>query len=641
MVSVRRGERASAPTVTSARLGARAEVRNRLFPRTRSWFALASPMELLTPLAVLRLLLPLLAVGLGTALAVGPRPHAVASGTGAGAFALAWVALQRPAALSRRRAEAWGWAMSLALAVEVGLGTGGPVGPVALGGLVLVGLYSGLFLGPQGAARLGGATIVAAGLAWIPGLGVGGALLAAGGFGVLVAAVGVTVGMLVRSNHRNGTVDPETGLLNGQGLAEARALEDPDQPCAVVAVSLLGLTDAREALGYRVGSELLRRAVEDLGQVLPEGATISRVGGDELLVVQPLASDGAPAGPSGLPPTALGAATGLAGTLVETLHEGRYLVGDIQVALRPHAGVAVAPWHGRDVTDLARRASTSATRAATSSRPWVTWDRRAATLDQDDLALLADLRQAIHQRQLYLAYQPQIDPRSGRASAVEALLRWQHPERGLISPGVFIPLAERTGLIGELTSWVLDEALDAQVRWRAAAIDLPVSVNLSARLLTRPDLASWVIDALGQRRVPSTALCLEVTETAATPDLLEAIDLLRPLHQRGVRVSIDDFGTGYTSLSVLPHLPLSELKVDQRFVLRSLESAPDAAIVQSLAELAHRLKLTSVAEGVETLAHSQLMTDLGFDLLQGFLFARPLPEADLLAGLTSASWALA
>jgi len=250
-------------------------------------------------------------------------------------------------------------------------------------------------------------------------------------------------------------------------------------------------------------------------------------------------------------------------------------------------------------------------------------------MTREDLSLLADLRLAAGRGELRLVYQPQVEAGSGLTISVEALLRWESPVHGAVSPGRLIPLAERTGLVGRLTDWVLGTALDAQCRWRADGLDVPVSVNLSAASLTRSDLAGWVLGEITARSLPHRCLVLELTETAETSDLLEAIEALRPLHEVGVRLSIDDFGTGYTSLSALPHLPVDELKIDQSFVRRVITSSADEAIVRSVTELAHRLGLTVVAEGVEDREIATRIRDLGVDVLQGYHFARPMPEPEL------------
>lgn len=246
-----------------------------------------------------------------------------------------------------------------------------------------------------------------------------------------------------------------------------------------------------------------------------------------------------------------------------------------------------------------------------------------------DLGLLADLRLAIDRDELSLAYQPQITTASARLASVEALLRWNSPTHGNVPPSRFIPLAERTGLIARLTDWVLSEALEAQVRWRSVGLDIPVGVNLSPTTINTPDLPDRILGELARRHLPATCLTIEVTETAAI-DLFQAVSLLRSLHDAGIRISIDDFGTGYTSLTALPDLPLDELKVDQSFVMRSLTSTADDAIVRTVRELALRLGLDAVAEGVETKDMFDRMCSYGFDLLQGYFLSKPLEEADLI-----------
>ena len=435
-----------------------------------------------------------------------------------------------------------------------------------------------------------------------------------------------TVSFLTRASQRHRSFDNDTGLPNGVGLS-ARVHATARRPSFVVAVIRLdGIADAREALGYEVGTELLKRAVEDLGQVLPPTTFIGRVDGDELVVTLGF-GQGDPA--HGTRASDDAQAVELARTLAGAMNAGRYLVDDIEVSLRAHIGLAIAPWDGSEVPELVRRASLSAGRAASQGLVLFQWDGDFGAMTAADLGLLADLRLAIDRDELSLAYQPQITTASARLASVEALLRWNSPTHGNVPPARFIPLAERTGLIARLTDWVLSEALEAQVRWRSVGLDIPVGVNLSPTTLNTPDLPERILGELARRHLPATCLTIEVTETAAI-DLLQAVSLLRPLHDAGIRISIDDFGTGYTSLTALPDLPLDELKVDQSFVMRSLTSTADDAIVRTVRELALRLGLDAVAEGVETKDMFDRMCSYGFDLLQGYFLSKPLEEADLI-----------
>ncbi len=410
------------------------------------------------------------------------------------------------------------------------------------------------------------------------------------------------------------------------GLSE-RVGQSTRRPSFVVAVIRLeGIADARGALGYEVGTELLKRAVEDLGQVLPPATFIGRVDGDELVVTLGLGLGEPVHATRGADEIQ---AVELARTLAGAVSAGRYLVGEIEVSLRAHVGLAIAPWDGTEVPELVRRASLSAGRAAVQGRAESFWDGDFGAMTASDLGLLADLRLAIDRGELTLAYQPQIATATARLASVEALLRWTSPVHGNVSPTRFVPLAEKTGLIGRLTDWVLSEALEAQVRWRSVGINIPVGVNFSPTTINTPDLPDRVLEELARRHLPASCLTIEVTETSAI-DLLQAVSLLRPLHDAGIRISIDDFGTGYTSLAALPDLPLDELKVDQSFVMRSLTSAADDAIVRTVRELALRLGLDAVAEGVETKDMFDRMSGYGFDLLQGYFLSKPLEESDLI-----------
>ncbi|MEZ5259756.1 MAG: EAL domain-containing protein, partial [Ilumatobacteraceae bacterium] len=254
---------------------------------------------------------------------------------------------------------------------------------------------------------------------------------------------------------------------------------------AIAAIVLRGLDEAREALGYQVGAELLRRAVEDLGQVMHADALIARTDGDELVVAQPI-------DPS-LDVDAV--ASALAAELIDGIGAGRYVVSGIEVSLRAHVGLAIAPDDAVEITELLRLASLSARQAIDAGVRSARWDGKSPALTAKDLAVLSDLRLAPERGEMWVAYQPQISPLTRRPVSVEALLRWTSPVHGFVPPGVFIPLAERTGLIDRLTTWVFDEALDAQARWRARGVDLPVSINLSPLSLFDPAIASTILFA--------------------------------------------------------------------------------------------------------------------------------------------------
>ena len=634
-----RGSGATRP-VTSARLSSTARPKNRLFPKTRSWFALDAPLELLSPLSVLRVLFAVATLAwplTGLTRRGVPMTGVVAITAITAITALLWVVLLSVKEVDFRVSRllaAW-WTAAVGVLVWSGHGTGAGLA-FALYFVPIV-VFVALFLGNRSVVVDLAGTAAVLGAALVPSEGVAHAVLLTGFGMVALATAPATVLVLGRSARRHDTMDPDTGLPNGFGLARLLASQEHTS-FVVVAVAVEGIGNAREALGYQVGTELLRRAVENLGQVLPSGAVIGRVDGDELLVTMALDVDGtdptlSPPG-VGLQRVDVPEATArqsreLADTLVRAVGAGRYLVGAIEVSLRAHAGLSTAPWDGTVVAELVRRASLSARHASERGIPVLAWDRDQGALTADDLALLGDLGLAPERGELSLRYQPQVARTTEQVSAVEALLRWNSPVHGWVSPGEFIPLAERTGLIDRLTEWVVQEALDAQCRWRESGLDLPVSVNVSAKSLPMPDLSTWILDQLAVRNLPASCLTIEVTETAVA-DPEQAASVLRPLHDHGIRISVDDFGTGFTSLAALPTLPLDELKVDQCFVMRSTTSAADQAIVRTVGELGHRLGLEVVAEGVETGEIAALLGDMGIDLLQGFHFAKPLPEDELL-----------
>jgi diguanylate cyclase len=625
-------------------------VRSRTFPKTRSWFALGAPLELLSPLSVLRILFAVDIVAWPIEGLVLRWPtHKLGWLIGATAVAAAvWFALRSARVVSRR------WCEVLALLANVLVLTlaysGTTLGPVLAAVLFLlpVASFVALFLGWR--AILGHQALVAIGLGLVLAgpLHVGSAVLVDVLASLMLLSASMTIRLLVASVWSRGAVDPDTGLPNGIGLSrrlgplvgEGTSPEAAAGPLMLATVLLSGVDSARQALGYNVGTELLRRAVEDLGQVVPADTLIARVDADELVIARRLSRAAGTDVPGTVvtgtvvadrvPEDVVLAGQALASDLARSIAAGRYLVDGIEVLLRAHIGLVFAPWDGTEVAELVRRSSLNARRAAHDGVTTSMWDGDHDAMTGEDLALLADLRLAVERDELWLAYQPQVTASGGALVSVEALLRWDSPVHGSVPPGRFIILAERTGLIDRLTEWVLHQALDAQVRWRAKAIDLPVSVNLSAKTLGRPELAAWILAQLDVRQLPTSALTVEVTETAAA-DLLAAVHLLSPLHDSGVRVSIDDFGTGYTSLAAIPYLPLDEIKVDMQFVKRAPTSAADEAIVRCVHELAHRLGLVTVAEGVEDEVVKDLMVEIEFDLLQGFHFSKGLPETELLS----------
>jgi len=617
------------PSVEGATTGTRSsddDARSGWFPGLRSWLALGGPLELLSPLVVLRLLFGAGVVGFSVVGHLGSPTTfgaAVASSIGIATFAM-WIVLLSIRSIRPNPCRLLSVYWTSAVATLIVVDRSGQ-SSVILGFLLVPStVFVSLFFRRRVVLCQLAVAFVALWVAFAAGQGVATGFLMAVLAVVAMSSAPFTVLLGARASRRSGLVDPETGLPNALGLVEELGAScDPGTTVAVVAFG--GVRECREALGYKAGAELLRRAVEDLGRVLPAGARIGRVEGDEVVVVAPAPDERGRRLTDG----------GIADVLRGAVDHRRYLVADVELSLSPHVGLAVAPSDGRSLPELLRRGAQSARRATASGVGWLRWTDDGGAFTVGDLELLAELRDALGSDGpcgLRLAYQGQFTPGAQQASSVEALLRWNSPTCGAVSPDRFIVLAERTGLIPQVTAWVVQEAVAAQARWRNAGIDLPVSVNVSGRDLADPDLVGRILGALRARDVPTSCLTVEVTESAVT-ELDQARAVLGRLRAHGVRVAVDDFGTGFTSLAALPSLPLDELKIDQRFVRRSLRSAADDAIVATTCDLAHRLGLVVVAEGIEDGAIADRMGVHGIDLLQGYHLARPVDEATLLEGM--------
>jgi EAL domain-containing protein (putative c-di-GMP-specific phosphodiesterase class I) len=304
-------------------------------------------------------------------------------------------------------------------------------------------------------------------------------------------------------------------------------------------------------------------------------------------------------------------------------------VAEQSVSIGASIGIALYAEHGTDAKTLLRHADVAMYVAKRGGLGHAVYSGDQDAHDPERLTLTAELRSAIERNELVLHYQPKINLRSGSCNRVEALVRWQHPVRGLIPPDQFIPLAEQTGLIKPLTNWVLGAAIRQCRAWRDSGLEIAVGVNLSMRNLHDPELVEHVVHVLNSYRVPASALKVEVTESALMTDPHRALDSLVRLRAIGVEVAIDDFGTGHASLSYLKQMPVEEIKLDRSFVRDMRTDKNDFTIVRSTIELAHDLGLRVIAEGVEDQATLDLLAELGCDLAQGYHMSRPLTEGDL------------
>lgn len=416
--------------------------------------------------------------------------------------------------------------------------------------------------------------------------------------------------------------DPLTGLLNRQGFERMlhQVLEDagasPARRLCLMRLHVDGVRTLIETYGHAHGDQLMRHLALRLKVALREGDVLAHAEFDEFLVLAHGLVDEHDMAQ-------------LAQRFLTAVHEP-CLVDGHELSVSASIGIARSPesFNARLLLTHASDAMLTARKAGGGVYCFHRSGEDQVGVDQ--VALQRDLRHAIARDELMLHFQPKLHAGSGALAGVEALLRWQHPVRGLVSPATFIPVAERFGLIGELGLWVLDAACRQVRLWHEAGVDVPVAVNLSAHQLRQPDLERRVREALVRHRVPPAMLILEITESVAMDDIEASLRVFDLLDDIGVQLSIDDFGTGYSSLSYLRRLPARQLKIDRSFI-RDLDSSPDAqAIVEAVVHLAHALGLKVVAEGVETPEQAAILTRLQCDELQGYLYARPMPERDLL-----------
>ncbi len=384
---------------------------------------------------------------------------------------------------------------------------------------------------------------------------------------------------------------------------------------ALLLADLDRFKEINDTLGHDVGDAVLSVVASRLLECTRAGDTVARLGGDEFAVVLPSVTSRF---------DALHVAEKMRARMSELIeHQSIPLRVDASV------GIAMAPEHGEDPIDLLKRADVAMYRAKHLSTGVAIYSRENDENYPERLAYFAALREAVTGDELVVHYQPKVDLTTGRVTSVEALVRWEHPRRGLVAPDLFIPLAERTGLIKPLTWRVLSMALRQAAEWQAQGVPLRVAVNLSAQLLHDPDLLVVIPRELASANLPARMLELELTESAVASSPSTALESVRRLRDLGVRLSIDDFGTGYSSLAQIRNLPVHHLKIDRSFVRDVTANDMDASIVRSVIDLGHNLGLSVIAEGIETREAYQLLQELGCDEGQGYFLGRPAPTLDL------------
>jgi diguanylate cyclase (GGDEF)-like protein len=410
--------------------------------------------------------------------------------------------------------------------------------------------------------------------------------------------------------------DTLTGLPNrklllskvGDAIEEGERL---DQQVGLFLLDLDRFKDVNDTLGHHVGDELLTHVADRLASVLRPEDTVARLGGDEFGVLLP-----AVRGPE---------AANEVAERIRTALTQPFVLHDVSLDLEASIGIALFPAHASDADALMQRADVAMYHAKETRSGIEAYDAARDPHSTQRLSLFGQLRRAIEDGELVLHYQPKVDLDSGRVSGVEALVRWEHPERGLLGPDTFVPLAEQTGLMKSLTTHVLELALRQTAAWARDGLHVPMAVNVSARDLHDDTFCDRVREALDRTGVGASSLELELTERVVMADPQRALRNLTALARLGVRLSLDDFGTGYSSLAYLRRLPVTEIKIDKSFVLRMDVDDEDATIVRSTIDLAHGLGLRVIAEGVETAETWQRLNDLGCDAAQGYFLSRPHP----------------
>ncbi len=426
----------------------------------------------------------------------------------------------------------------------------------------------------------------------------------------IYAAAGMALGREHQANH-----DPLTDLPNRKHLAElltSALAERKDEPLALLVLDLDGFKEVNDTLGHQTGDRLLQIVADRLTKVVRPSDTVSRLGGDEFGVLLAAVADEA-------------AAHDVAVRIGAALAEPFQLEG-VPLELEGSVGVALAPEHGEDAELLMRRAEIAMYLAKTERTQVEVYAEARDQHSASRLGLLGSLRHGIDTGELELHYQPKVAFSSGAVTGVEALVRWRHPQRGLVMPDDFIPLAEHSGLMHRLTEFVTDTALEQAAQWWSAGLQVPVAINVSARDLYGSALVRTVANGLVRHDLPPSALRLELTERVLMAEPARVSETLGALQRLGIQLSLDDFGTGYSSLVLLQQMPVAEIKVDRSFVSR-MSAGGDGAIVRSIIDLAHALGIETVAEGVETEETWRQLETLGCDSGQGWYVSRPMPSA--------------
>ena len=422
--------------------------------------------------------------------------------------------------------------------------------------------------------------------------------------------------------------DGLTGLPNKRFLLDKlkKTINDysPDKTVSYLLIfDLDRFKDINDMLGHRNGDRLLKKFAGRLKNFLHADDVFARLEGNEFAI---LTSD-----------VDQKSVKQFVGKITDAMDKP-FVLDNFDIQCDVSIGVSLFPEHGNEPLALIRQAEVAMYQSKERNQDYVIYSTDFDNRSINQLTVLSELKQAIANEELCLFYQPKIDINSGKTVSFEALIRWQHPDKGMQFPDTFIPQAEQTGLIKPLTIWTLQEALKQIQNWKSRGIVLPIAVNLSQRLLSQEHLAVLIGDMLREYNVEPYMLELEITESAVMSEAGGALEMMQQLSGLGIPLSIDDFGTGFTSLSQLKDLPVNTLKIDKSFVLNMSDSKHDATIVNSIIHLAHNMGQMVVAEGIEDFLVWDELKEMGCDIGQGFYMARPMPANEVEDWLKNSPW---
>ncbi|MBI3595069.1 MAG: bifunctional diguanylate cyclase/phosphodiesterase [Nitrospirae bacterium] len=451
------------------------------------------------------------------------------------------------------------------------------------------------------------------------------------GLFIFLLSIGKIIAIVPFKSLRNQSLlDPLTDLPNRALFCDRlqQALMKAQRENQAIAVLVIGVSRLREihnSLGHRYRDLTLKEIGLRLQKLIRLCDTISRV--EEYQIGVFLTNCGAEG------------AIRVAGNILKVMEEPLILDG-LTLEVELNIGISLYPYHTENDEQLLRCAQVARVQAKEEGTGYAMYTLQKDQHATQTLTLLGELRQSIDHNELFMVYQPKIDLKAGRVVGVEALVRWNHPQRGLIPPDQFIPMAENSGLIKPLSIWIINNVLGQCQAWQKSGIEIPVAINLSRRNLHDPNLFNHIVERLKHFEIRHDLLELEITESIIMANVSAAIKILSRLNDIGIKLSIDDFGTGYSSLGSLKRLPVNITKIDKSFVINMATDKDDETIVRSTIDLAHNLGLKVVAEGVENQETWNGLAAMGCDELQGYFISRPLLPVQLIEWLGNSPWGL-